>query len=172
MDETTVQNLLFDAHLEALREGQRVTLKARGSSMLPFLTGEDRITIVSCDAEKLRPGDIIVFESTGRQNRIIAHRLIWKIKNRDRRAYLTKGDSRMYCDAQLVTTESILGKAVSIEKPNLNIDLETIFGRVINVVLLIFSIGRVFFILRGFKNRIKKYLSAIRKNLLDQVRRT
>ena len=44
-----------------LREGKTVTIPVKGNSMKPFLTdGRDKVTLCSCRAEELSPGDVVL----------------------------------------------------------------------------------------------------------------
>jgi signal peptidase I len=79
-----------------LEEGQRAKVKIKGLSMLPWLIPGDSITVQPLYNNKLRVGQVIVFQG---KNNWIAHRLI-KI-NQKNDTYITRGDANLYNDSPL-----------------------------------------------------------------------
>lgn len=63
--------------VKMLSEGNRVTIRAKGNSMLPFIVG-DRDSVILQKKDRLVAGDIILAEITSKQ--FVLHRIL-KIEN-------------------------------------------------------------------------------------------
>ena len=72
----TVQNQidLVDLAAEILSQGKKFRFKALGSSMVPFISDGDVLTVVPMDQKSVQVGDIVLFRSV--KNSLRAHRVI------------------------------------------------------------------------------------------------
>lgn len=77
-------------------------------SMEPALSVGDIVRIKECDIEKIKEGDIIVYEST--EGKKIIHRVVLCTEN----GLLVKGDSNRYMDEEIVTSDNLVGKVTTI----------------------------------------------------------
>lgn len=70
----SLPNDIFFAEVEhLLSEEGRVVLTVQGNSMRPFMrSGRTRVSLVCCDVERLKRGDIVLFRYRGRH---ILHRI-------------------------------------------------------------------------------------------------
>ena len=83
----------------------------RGEIMLPLFRPGDLVSFVSCRAEDVRRGDVIIFVPPGQQERVV-HRVVLTGPDGIR----TKGDANPYRDAWDLRQEDIVGRAVSVER--------------------------------------------------------
>ena len=160
MDETVLKTLAMDFKLEALRKGIKLTFPTIGRSMLPLIRHNDRIEVVECDRRKLRTGDLIIFKGAGGSAaKIIAHRLVKKIKKQTGYVLITKGDSALSYDRG-VSENNLIGKIIKIRKRNFCISLDDIFGRILNLIMFFLSVSSILpsgiFILRKAKRLFKR----------------
>lgn len=81
-------------------------------SMEPALSVGDIVRIKECDIEKIKEGDIIVYEST--EGKKIIHRVVLCTEN----GLLVKGDSNRYMDEEIVTSKNLVGKVTNIMLKN------------------------------------------------------
>jgi ATP-binding cassette subfamily B protein len=73
-----------------LSDGQKTMYRMQGGSMYPSLQEGDIAIVETCDIDKLKPGDIIVFKNS---KNFVAHRLI-EIKAKEHsKIFITKGDN-------------------------------------------------------------------------------
>lgn len=93
-------------------------IKARGSSMLPFIHTGDYVTIKPVCVGGLEVGDIIVYPDKAQKN-IICHRIV-KIKDN---ILITKGDTYLRINEK-VFPGSLVGKVVLVERGRRKIGLE------------------------------------------------
>ena len=142
MDELTAKNTLVEVKKEALNRGYELILSTLGASMFPLLGSRNKIIVIKCDFEKLKPGDIILFKSPTNDGVLIAHRLIRKTKNKNGYIFITKGDTNFNNDKPF-SEEAIIGKIIKIKKKNLNILLEGSLGKIVNKTFLLLSISRI-----------------------------
>ncbi|MGQ1946926.1 signal peptidase I [Geofilum sp. OHC36d9] len=79
-----------------LKDGQSAKVRIRGLSMLPWLIPGDGITVQPLNKNRLRVGQVIVFQG---EDNWVAHRLI-KI-NPQNNTYITRGDANLRNDKPL-----------------------------------------------------------------------
>jgi len=125
MDEAALKTLLVDVKREALKRGHRLMLSTRGTSMFPLIQSKDRVALVGFDLEKLKSGDIIVYQAASSD--IIAHRLIRKANNIQGRVFIAKGDICLYCDSPVIAGR-VLGKITRIKKAYFTLSLDNLGG--------------------------------------------
>lgn len=142
MDEAAIEKIALDLRKEALEKGYAITMPTIGMSMFPSLKTKDEIIIKSVALDKLRCGDVILFQSNQDSNKLIAHRLIKRVKSNDGLALITKGDFLLHCDKP-IQPDTVIGKVIKIKKPYFSIYLEGPLGRAINLSLLFISLTGV-----------------------------
>ena len=97
-----------------LRGGRRAVVTVSSSSMEPTLRAGDRITIDATTPDRLRRGDIVVFESP--LAGLVVHRLLWMIPpTGEPRVLYTKGDALPHLDRP-VAAGGCLGRVVEVER--------------------------------------------------------
>ena len=138
MNERAVKRLLLDVTKEALQQGRELIVSTDGLSMFPFIMSRDKVVVANYNRDKLRRGDLVIYESNIGNNRIIAHRLVKK--NRD--VFVTKGDLLMHCDKP-ISPDMVMGKIIKIKRGDLLISLEGAVGRISNVFMLCVSMSRI-----------------------------
>jgi len=79
--------------------------------MNPTLWPGDGLKIISCDGQRIRPGDVIVFVPPGKEGKIV-HRVV----SVDSRGIRTRGDNNKNPDPWALTPDDILGRVVSVHR--------------------------------------------------------
>jgi ATP-binding cassette, subfamily B, bacterial len=79
-----------------LNEGQTTMFRMRGGSMYPSLRDGDMAIVESCDTDRLKPGDIVVFSNS---RNYLAHRLVRLERHGQSMVFTAKGDKNPSCDA-------------------------------------------------------------------------
>ena len=93
MNTITIANeILLEEVRRLLMKGSNVTIRAKGNSMLPFITGgKDRVTLAP--AKELRTGDIVLAEIT--PGHYVLHRIVSldgdSVTRKDNRLHLGRG---------------------------------------------------------------------------------
>jgi len=91
---------------ELLDEGLSIKTIVGGNSMFPFLRNGNTVIIKKVPIPYLKTGDIIVFKSN---NKLVAHRIIFKRKQKSDFKIFTKGDARLLFDKPL-TAKNYIGR--------------------------------------------------------------
>lgn len=138
MDEATIEKIALDLRKEALEKGYSITMPTMGMSMFPLLTTNNKIELIKCDPAGLKNGDIIVYKNNGK---LIAHRLMRKIRGKDGYLFVTKGDAFFSYDRP-ISSDAVMGRVIKIKKRYLSIYLEGISGRVINLIMFFISLSK------------------------------
>ena len=118
------------------QDGKHHSIPVTGDSMLPLIQEDDRVLVAHGYAE-IRPGDVIVFWQAGK---LLIHRVIHVYGDRSSPAYLTKGDHAREFDSS-VSAQEIIGKAVSIERRNRRISIDTPTWRILGWMIAIAARG-------------------------------
>ena len=84
------QELSHTLRKEIIRQGRSVQIQASGYSMFPFLRKGDLLTVDPVLMEKIRRGDIVVFEMG---EKWIAHRVIKLRTSAENLEFLLRGDT-------------------------------------------------------------------------------
>lgn len=122
------ETLEFFEHI--LNEGLILRVRVTGRSMIPFLRGEEILTIRKVPYSSLRNGDIIFFKN--RAGYPFVHRIVRKSRNGDAAfTFQTKGDAMTLPD-EPVPGEEILGKVCKVENESGDINLEAGIWRMVN----------------------------------------
>lgn len=104
-----------------------------GFSMWPFLRAGEKLLIKKKPAEKLKVGDIIICRA---DNQLVCHRLIKKIKERERYLLYVRGDNSVSCP-EPITEEMFLGRAMGIIKNGKIITLNQMKRQLINRLIVL-----------------------------------
>ena len=157
MDETVLRTLVIDFKREALRKGFKLTFSTIGTSMVPFIRSRNKIVVTDCDKARLKPGDLILFQGNNGSDKIIAHRIVKKIKEEDGYLFITKGDSSTGYDRP-ISGDMIIGKITEVRKPGFTIPLDSSFGRFINLCMLFISLSGIISLGHKIWRKIKPFL--------------
>lgn len=107
------------------------------ASMFPWFRSGDLVFIRRCDFERVRTGDVVLFEHDGE---LLLHRVIRRIRNAGAAAadagtlLVTKGDARDGEDVPFSESE-FLGRAIRIHRRRRHIDLESLERRFISRII-------------------------------------
>lgn len=108
------QELSHTLRKEIIRQGRSVQIFASGYSMYPFLRKGDLLTVEPVSMDKIKRGDVVVFES---DEKWIAHRVI-KIRNGAAGLeFLLRGDTCIEFDPT-VDKENFIGSVGVITRKN------------------------------------------------------
>jgi len=103
-------------HLELaadlLERGERLSLRVRGSSMLPSLFPGDLLTFRRCAPAEIVVGDIVLFL---REDRCFVHRVAERMTVGGDSRIRTRGDALPACDPPVGETE-LLGRLLAVER--------------------------------------------------------
>ena len=97
--------LSYELRKEAIKNGHAVQTLASGYSMFPFLRKGDLLTVEPVSMDKIKLGDIVVFES---KEKWIAHRVINIRGNTEGLEFLLRGDTCIEFDPA-VDKENYIG---------------------------------------------------------------
>ena len=137
---------------DILNSGSCLRMKVTGRSMVPFLRGEEILTIKKVPYTSLRRGDLILFKN--HLGYPVLHRIIKKKQDQDDVVtFQTKGDAMIVFD-EPVRNNKILGKVCKIEDGSKYINMETKMWSRINYMAAVISLleSRLYFALKAFKN--------------------
>jgi hypothetical protein len=81
--------------------------------MNPLLESGDQLEIVSCNREKIRVGDVVVFYSPEDETKVV-HRVVCS----DSDGIKTRGDNCSHTDDRVLRYEDILGRVISATRGN------------------------------------------------------
>lgn len=107
-----------------LSDGLSIRIRASGTSMAPFITGEEYLTIKRVGPGKIRPGDIVFYRNRAGQG--VIHRVVRRSRTPGPEyVFETRGDNLNAPD-ELVHESMVLGKVVRVEStdPQRDIDME------------------------------------------------
>ena len=104
----------------ALAGQGRISLRVRGSSMLPWVRPGDIAVVRRTDVAHVRCGDVVLIL---RDKRLIVHRLVKKDGSSGATKFLAKGDAHSGDDGMIHGPE-ILGGVMKIYRGNRLIDLD------------------------------------------------
>jgi hypothetical protein len=101
-------HLVDDLAADLLRRGERLRIKARGGSMLPFVRDGDVAHVMPSAGREIRVGDVICYETP--PGGLILHRVV----ERDRDRFVAKGDALAFTEA--IDRQHLLGRVVAVER--------------------------------------------------------
>ncbi|MFM2316914.1 MAG: hypothetical protein RLZZ155_1246 [Bacteroidota bacterium] len=115
------EELTHSLRKQAILQGHSVQTFASGYSMFPFLRKGDLLTVEPFSMDKIKRGDVVVFES---EDSWIAHRVI-RIQSFDGAIQLrTRGDARISSDPA-INKANYVGLVSSIERDSKKISLQS-----------------------------------------------
>jgi signal peptidase I len=94
--------------LESYKSAPISSCKVISNSMFPLIKKGDWVFVKPTPAEKLNPGDILIFQN---QRRFVVHRIVKKTNNH----LITKGDWTKTLDSP-ISTENVIGKVIAIRR--------------------------------------------------------
>ena len=97
---------------EAIKNGHSVQTIASGYSMFPFLRKGDILTVEPISMDKIKRGDVVVFES---EETWIAHRVIHIHSNEGDIQITTRGDARVSSDP-VINKTNFIGLVSTLER--------------------------------------------------------
>lgn len=135
---------------------------AWGSSMFPFIRGDDYIIVKKVPVETIQPGDTIVFESDSKTK--VCHRVA-EIKEKDSILWFyTKGYKNTSYDGCPVRQERLLGKVVAVKRKSTVFELSTKGAQFLLLKLDCFLAENIFYLKKilakaPFLKKIYRYAS-------------
>lgn len=117
---------------EVLGRGGRLSFRARGTSMHPFIRGGDVLLVEPAAPARLRPGEIILYHRGGTSH--IVHRLVRRVEKDGRLMFIAQGDNVVGADAPILA-EQVLGRVVEIHMDGHRMRLDTGPGRLLGLLV-------------------------------------
>lgn len=96
-----------------------IFINTTGFSMWPFIKPGEKLIIKRTPVEDLKIGDIILYRAN---NQLVFHRLVKKIRNKERYLLYSRGDNSN-SPPELVVEQMYLGKAIGILRNGKTINL-------------------------------------------------
>jgi signal peptidase I len=123
---------------DALRRGGITWVKVSGKSMVPWIRPGDVLLVRCTGADRASSGQVVLFARGGR---LIAHRVIKKVRVAGQVFLETKGDATWDADAPISEME-LLGRVTQIFRDGRSITLETPHQAVLGRLLACISPAR------------------------------
>ena len=98
---------------DILGRGAVLRFQARGWSMFPAVRDGDMLTVQLATPDEIKPQDIIFYRT--KDSRVIAHRVVKKIRTEEKNILLTRGDFSRD-KVEKVFFEDVMGKVSNIER--------------------------------------------------------
>jgi signal peptidase I len=145
-----------------LKNGESVRTKLFGHCMRPFINNGEAVTIKPIKPDKVRCGDIVVYQFG---DRLKAHRFLkFKTISNDV-CIIAKGDKTINVD-QPISLDRLLGKVVDIKKGDRIISFEKRKWKIFN-----FLLGKLFLYLSVMKypyTHNRRYIHMCIKNIIGE----
>jgi signal peptidase I len=135
LDENSIKEISRTLFKELLDQGESLCLRVRGTSMGYIIQENDLITIKKTANEKLKSGDIILFNHS---DHFFCHRIINCYEKNNETYYITKGDVLLQTDEPLLARQ-IIGKVHRINRGNKIINLSSPFARAVGSCIAFYS---------------------------------
>jgi signal peptidase len=150
------QELSHTLRKEIIAQGRSVQIIASGYSMFPFLRKGDLLTVEPVSMDKIKPGDVVVFES---EEKWIAHRVIRILNHKNEIQFLLRGDTNFQFDEE-INQKNYIGQIKYFRRKNKSKNLDTctrllwtrliiasgvVYGRICRFTLWIFNKIEVLF---------------------------
>lgn len=102
----------------------KVRLRVFGTSMTPAILPGDLVSIRRVDLDEISAGEVVLFLQNGRLfvHRVVGRNVVSPEGNNEEPCLITRGD-RLRHDDPPVSSRELLGRVVSIERNNRNIEL-------------------------------------------------
>jgi signal peptidase I len=124
---------------EVVRSIGEVRLRVLGTSMVPAMLPGDLVSIRRANLNEISAGEVVLFLQSGRLyvHRVVGRNEVSSAGNPEEYCLITRGDRLSHCDPP-VSTRELLGRVVSIERDNRNIELapqgsNCLFARLLRV---------------------------------------
>ena len=114
--------------------GESLLFQARGSSMLPFLRGGDRLLVRP--GLEIRRGDVVLCRTGG--GRMLAHRAVRVCRESERTLVSVQGDAWRYPDG-LVLLDDVMGRVVALEREGRRVTLDAGVQRLLGLLWVVLS---------------------------------
>jgi signal peptidase len=150
------QELSHTLRKEIIAQGRSVQIIASGYSMFPFLRKGDLLTVEPVSMDKIKPGDVVVFES---EEKWIAHRVIRILNHKNEIQFLLRGDTNFQFDEE-INQKNYIGQIKYFRRKNKSKNLDNcnrllwtrliiasgvVYGRICRFTLWIFNKIEVLF---------------------------
>ncbi len=120
------QELSYTLRKEIIGQGRPVQIIASGYSMYPFLRKGDLLTVEPVPMDKIKRGDVVVFES---EEKWIAHRVIKIRSTAEGLEFLLRGDTCVSFDP-VVNVRNYIGYISSYERNETSISFNLISKKI------------------------------------------
>jgi signal peptidase I len=109
---------------EVVRSIGEVRLRALGTSMVPAMLPGDLVSIRRANLNEISAGEVVLFLQNRRLfvHRVVGRNEVSSAGNPEEYCLITRGDRLSHYDPP-VSTRELLGRVVSIERDNRNIEL-------------------------------------------------
>jgi signal peptidase I len=109
---------------EVVRSLGDVRLRALGTSMVPAMLPGDWVSVRRAGLDEISAGEVVLFLRNGRLvvHRVVGRNVVSDAGNTEEPCLITRGD-RLRHDDPPVSSKELLGRVVSIERNNRNIEL-------------------------------------------------
>jgi len=131
---------LLDTLAAAVRSGRRVSVPASGVSMGPAFQKVDALVIQSAVGVRLFPGKIIVYQ---RNDRWIAHRVMWAFGSSSGYRCITKGDGVHALDRPFVRRGECVGVVVASQQGSRTRNLESPAAHAVGVWKVVVGLMKI-----------------------------
>lgn len=111
--------------IDLIRDKNRFSVKAEGTSMLPVLQPGDIVYIRKIQFTRIRENDIVLVM---KNNRMLIHRTIYTFCNKKKSKYyiVTRGDNNRFSDGKIYH-DQVFGVAYQIKRGNKLLHVDTIY---------------------------------------------
>jgi signal peptidase I len=109
---------------EVVRSFGKVRLRVLGTSMAPAMLPGDLVSVRRAAPDEISAGEVVLFLQNGRLfvHRVVSRNVVSAAGNTEEPCLITRGD-RLRHDDPAVSSKELLGRVVSIERDNRNIEL-------------------------------------------------
>jgi signal peptidase I len=118
---------------ELFGQGKSVRFEARGWSMRPFIQDGDFVVARPVDSSSIKIGDVVFYITD--KNGVLVHRIIGLRRDDSEMTAMIKGDA-CFGPPDNVPVQNILGRVVSIERKGREKRLDTVWHRVLSLILV------------------------------------
>ncbi|MEW6607293.1 MAG: signal peptidase I [bacterium] len=161
MKANEIDLLLFK---ECLGKNEEMPLYPNGLSMEPFINTKGKIAIEKTKPQEIKKGDIVVFHPDKNARQMRVHRVIKIYKKNGKHLFLIKGDA-CFLEDGFIPPKRIIGKVTSIIKGNKRLEFNTVWMRLFNYLLSIYS----FITWYGHRYIIKRILIPIKNPMIKKL---
>jgi signal peptidase I len=109
---------------EVVRSFGKVRLRVLGTSMAPAVLPGDLVSVRRVDLDEISAGEMVLFLQNERLfvHRVVSRNVVSATGNTEELCLITRGD-RLRHDDPPVSSKELLGRVVSIERDNRNVEL-------------------------------------------------